>query len=336
MSDDSGADLAEDDAADEAAEAAEESAEDEGGLADGDFIRIEYTARTVEDGDLVDTTDREVAEEADVETEDREFEPRTLVLGAGQLFETVEQDIIGREVGDKGSVVVPAEEAFGEYDEEELRVVSVERLPEDDRYPGAHVDIDGEHGHVQTIVGSRARVDFNHPLAGEDIEYEYEILEQVDDPIEQARGMFQSYFDVELDMRLETEEVEEEVTVEPDEDADEDAEPTTETQTKEVETLYIESDPQLQFNQQWMFSKQQVAQDVIERLGIDRVVIEEVIEPQPSPMGGMGGMMGGGAGGEGVDLGDLEEAIEESDADAEELVEDLDIDDEAVEHPDDE
>ncbi|MFB6198313.1 MAG: peptidylprolyl isomerase, partial [Halobacteriaceae archaeon] len=197
--------------------------------------------------------------------------------------------------------------AFGEYDQDQVRTVSADKIPEDDRYPGAHVDVDGEHGHVETIIGGRARVDFNHPLAGEDIEYEYEVLDVVEDRIEKARGLMGSYFDVDLEMRIETDTVEEEVTTDEGE---------TEIEEVEKETLYIESDPQLQFNQQWMFSKQQIAQDLIEKLNIDRVIIEEIIE-SPAGQMGMGGMMGG------AGMGDLEGAIEDSDVDAEELADEL-------------
>jgi len=295
------------------AEAAEEAAD---GIQDGDFVRLAYTARTAEDGDLVDTTDAEVAEESDVDTEDQTFEPRTIVVGAGQIFEAVEDDVVGAEVGDTGSTVVPAAEAFGEFDEDDVRTVSTERIPEDNRYPGAHVDIDGEHGHVTTIIGGRARVDFNHPLAGEDVEYEWEVLDVVEDREEQAQGMIASYVDVDLDVDIRTDEVEEEVTVEPDED-DEDAEPETELQTVEKETLYIESVPQLQFDQQWMMGKQQIAQDLIDRLGIDRVIIQDVIDGSGGMMGGMGGMMGGAGGA------DLEEELEDAEVDADEIVEEL-------------
>jgi FKBP-type peptidyl-prolyl cis-trans isomerase SlyD len=303
--------------ADDAEEAAEETEEEPQGLQTDDFVRLAYTARTVEDGELVDTTDEEVAEESDVDTEDQTFEPRTLVLGAGQLFESVEEDIIGKEVGDTGSVVVPAAEAFGEYDDEEVRTVSAEKIPEDSRYPGAHVDVDGQHGHIVTIVGGRARVDFNHPLAGDDIEYEYEILGKVEDRVEQAQGLLNTYFDADLEMHIATDEVEEETTVE-----NEDGEEETEVETVEKETLYIESNPQLQFNQQWMMGKQQIAGDIIDRIGVDRVIIQETIDGSGmGPMGGMGGMMGGGAGGE--DLGDLEDAMDDADVDADELVEEL-------------
>ncbi|MFC7114912.1 peptidylprolyl isomerase [Natronoarchaeum sp. GCM10025703] len=288
------------------------------GLADGDFVRIAYTARTVEDGQLVDTTDAEVAEDEGVDDQEQTFEPRVIVLGEGHIFESVEEDIKGKEIGEEGEVVVPAEEAFGERDPDEVRTVSADKIPEDDRYPGAHVDLDGEHGHVEAIIGGRARVDFNHPLAGQDVKYEYELLEAVDDRVEQAKGLIGMYVDTDLEMWIETDEEEEEVVVESDDD-DEDAEPETETETVEKETLYIEATPQLSMNQQWMFSKQQIADDVTQKLDLDRIIIQETLGEGAGMMGGgMGGMMGGGMGG-----GDIEDALEDADVDADEIVEEL-------------
>ena len=303
----------------EETEAADE-ADEETGFQQGDFVKHAYTARTVDGDQLVDTTDPEVAEEEGV-GEDQEFSPRTVVLGQGHLFQAVEDDIVGKEAGDEGTVTVPAAEAFGEYDEEEVRTVSADKIPEDDRYPGAHVDVDGEHGHVETIIGGRARVDFNHPLAGEDVEYDYEILDAVEDRVEQAQGIVQMMLDMELEMWFETETVEEDQLVEPDED-DEDAEPETETVEVEKDTLYIEATPQLTMNQQWMMGKQQIAQQLTQLLDIDRIIVQEELGG-----GGMGmpGMMGGMGGGGDVDL---EEAVEDmdledEDIDADEIVEEI-------------
>ncbi|MFB6169610.1 MAG: peptidylprolyl isomerase [Haloarculaceae archaeon] len=314
-----------DDTGDEAADTAEQEAaeaEQQDGLQEGDFVRLDYTARTVEEGQLVDTTSQEIAEEEGV-ADENEFEPRTIVLGEGHIFESVEEDIIGKEVGDEGSVVVPAAEAFGEYDPDQVRTVSADKIPEDDRYPGAHVQIDGQEGHLETIIGGRARVDFNHPLAGEDIEYDYEILGEVEDRLEMAQGLLDMFLGMDLEMEFQTDEVEEERLVEPDED-DEEAEPETETEVVEKETLYIEATPQLTMNQQWMFQKQQIAQQLIDLLGIDRVIVQETIDGTGGMMGGMGGMMGGMGGGGGAGL---EEALEEADVDAEELAEELDAED---------
>jgi FKBP-type peptidyl-prolyl cis-trans isomerase SlyD len=309
-----------DDAADDEAEAAAT------GIQDGDFVKLDYTARTVENDQLVDTTSEAVAEEEGIEQEDQEFEPRTIVLGEGHLFDAVEDAIRGGEIGDTGSVVVPAADAFGEYDDDEVRTVSAEKIPEDNRHAGAQVQIDGQEGFVNTIIGGRARVDFNHPLAGQDVEYEYEILDVVDDEVEMAQGLFEMFFDVAPEMWIETDEVEEETMVEPDEDADDDAEPEFETEIVEKRSLYVESVPQLQMNQQWMFGKQQVAQQIMSHVDIDRVVVQEVIDGggMGGMMGGMGGMMGGMGGGEGADAEAVEEALEDADVDADEIAAELD------------
>jgi FKBP-type peptidyl-prolyl cis-trans isomerase SlyD len=300
------------------AEQADESSDEQGGFEEGDFVELAYDAFTVDSEELVDTTDEELAEEEGVDTDEQDFSPRTIVIGEGHIFEDVEDELVGQSVGDEGTVVV--EQAFDEYDEEEVRTVSANKIPEDERYPGAHVDVDGEHGHVEAIIGGRARVDFNHPLAGEDVEYDYEVVGEVTDREEQAVGFLKMMFDVELDVDLETEEVEEEVTEET-----EDGETETTTETVEKETLYIEQSQQLQFNQQWMMGKSQVLNQVIDMLDIDRVIVQEIIDGQPAGMPGMGGMMGGAGGGEG--LGDVEDALEDADVDADEIVEELEDED---------
>jgi len=281
----------------------QESQPAETGLQEGDFVLLDYTARTVEDGRLVDTTDPEVAQEEDVDA-DQEFAPRTVVLGEGHIFGSVEDDIVGKEVGDTGTVTVAASEAFGTYDEDEVRTISKDKIPEDDRYPGAQVRIDGQEGFVETIIGGRARVDFNHPLAGDDIEYEYEVVDVVEDREEKAAGLLDMFLDLDLEIWFQT-------------DAQEEPEPEFETVEVEKETLYIEATPELTMNQQWMMQKQQLGRQLIDLLDIDRIIVQETIDGggmgMPGMMGGMGGMGGG----------DVEEAFEEADIDADELAEEL-------------
>ena len=308
------------DAAESQADAEDDVAED--AIQDGDFVRLAYTLRTTDDGRVVDTTDQETAEEAEIDTDEYEFEPRVIVVGAGHVFESVDEALIGAEVGDTGTVDIAAAEAFGEYDDDEVRTVSANKIDEESRYPGAQVQIDGDQGQIVTIVSGRARVDFNHPLAGEDLEYDYEILDVVDDREEQAASMLEMYLQQAPEVWIETDTVEEEQVVESDED-DEDAEPETETVEVEKETLYIEATPQMTMNQQWMFSKQQIAQDLMDRLDLDRVIVQETIDGMGGMMGGLGGMMGG-AGGAAPE--DIEEAIEDVDVDADELADELDAD----------
>ncbi|MGM0590172.1 MAG: FKBP-type peptidyl-prolyl cis-trans isomerase [Halobacteriota archaeon] len=301
-------------------EESEEPEEELEGIQDGDFVRLDYTVRTTgEDGTVVDTTRKDVAEEAGIDDEDYDFSPRTVVVGAGHVFPGVDEDLIGKEPGDSGTVTIPTDQAFGEFDPDDVRTISVEKIDEDDRYPGAQVTIGGEQGHVETVIGGRARVDFNHPLAGEELEYEYEIVGLVEDRTERAQGLLQMYLQSAPEVWIQTDEVEEETVVEPDEE-DEDAEPETTTEVVEKESLYVEATPQMTMNQRWLFSKQQIAQDLIDRLDLDRVVVQETIE-------GLGGMMGGMMGGMGgAGAADVEAALEDVDVDADELVEELEAD----------
>jgi FKBP-type peptidyl-prolyl cis-trans isomerase SlyD len=306
---------------DPAAEEEQEPEEEPTGLQEGDFIRLAYTARTAEGGQLVDTTDPDVAEEEGVGDQGT-FEPRVISLGSGHLFESVEQAVVGKEAGETGNITIPALEAFGEYDESEVETVAASKIDEDDRYPGARLQIDGQQGTLETIIGGRARVDFNHPLAGEDIEYDFEVVDVVDDELKRAEGLLNMFLDMELEMRIEDEEVEETRVEQPDEDA-EDAEPETVTEMIDKRTLYVEATPQLSMNQQWMFQKQQIAQEIIDKTQIDRIIIEEVLDGTGGMMGGMGGMMGGAGAPGGTAETDIEEALEEADIDADEIADEL-------------
>jgi FKBP-type peptidyl-prolyl cis-trans isomerase SlyD len=293
------------------------------GLQDGDFVRIEYTVRTVDDGQVVDTTSEDIAEEAGIDQENHAFEPRTVVLGAGHVFRAVDEALVGETVGDEGTVHVDAVEAFGAFDPDDVRTVSAEKIDEDDRYPGANVTVDGQQGHIETIIGGRARVDFNHPLAGEDLKYEYEVVGVVEDREEQASGLLEMYLDQTPEVWIETDEVEEEEQVQVETEADdEEAAPEFETQIRmvEKETLYIEATPQMTMNQQWLFQKQQIAQQIMDQLDLDRVIVQETIDGTGGMMGGMGGMMGGMGGAGGADV---EQALEDVDVDADEIVEEI-------------
>jgi len=304
------------------AEATDADDADAEGLQDGDFVELDYTLRTTDDDEVIDTTHESVAEEAGIaDEENRDFTPRTIIIGDGHVFESVDESLRGSEVGDGDSVIITPEEGFGEYDPEEVRTVSADKIPEDDRYPGATVQIDRQQGHIETIIGGRARVNFNHPLAGEELEYDYEIAAVVDDREQQAEGILGMQLQEVPDLWIATDSVDEEVTVEPDND-DEDAEPTTETQTVEKETLYIEATQQLTMNQQWMMGKTQIAQELTDKLGLDRVIVQEILDGG-GMMGGMGGMMGGMGGGDVEDaLDDVD--LDDVDLDADELAESLD------------
>jgi FKBP-type peptidyl-prolyl cis-trans isomerase SlyD len=67
-----------------------------------------------------------------------------------------------------------------------------------------------------------------------------------------------------------------------------------------------------------MMQKQQIAQQIIDLTGVDRILVQEILDGSGM---GMPGMMGG-MGGAGGDV-DIEEALEEADIDADEIADEL-------------
>jgi FKBP-type peptidyl-prolyl cis-trans isomerase SlyD len=329
--------MSDDESADEAATDGNDDEGSEGetadGLQEGDFVALDFTAWTGEGDEkrIIDTTDPEVAADEGLDDGEREFEPRTIVLGEGFLFDAVEDAIVGEEVGYSDTVTVPAAEAFGEHDPEEVETVSADQIPEDDRYPGAQVQIDGQQGYLETIIGGRARVDFNHPLAGDDVTYDFEVVDEIEGVTDRAAGLLELKVGVDLDVSEGTETRTVTRLEEPDEAEgegddggeggdEEGAEPEEVEEEEEVDVLYIEATPELSMNQQWMFQKQQLTHDLMHRFDVGRVVVRETFDDADMHGGGMGGMPGMG----GMGMEDLQAQLDDEDledVDVEELVE---------------
>ena len=162
----------------------------------GDFVRISYTAK-LEDGTVIDSTDESVAKEHGVYEEGARYGDIVVVVGEGHVLKGLDEDLEGKEVGYKGTVEVPPEKAFGEYDPENKEVVSITKFSEKPM-PGQRVRIGEKTGVVEKVIGRRAIVDFNHPLAGKKIIFEYEIKELIEKPEEKVKYLFLIYTGREL------------------------------------------------------------------------------------------------------------------------------------------
>jgi peptidylprolyl isomerase len=108
-----------------------------------------------------------------------------LVIGEGELFPQVEEALIGMAPGEKKTVMISAEEAFGLFDETKVFSVPVADLPEDfDAVEGDELILSGEDDEeigvtVVEITDTEITFDANHPLAGQNLTFELDLLEIV-------------------------------------------------------------------------------------------------------------------------------------------------------------
>lgn len=151
----------------------------------GDFIRIEYTEMV--EGQVIATTDKDVATEKGIFSEDAQYGPHLIVVGAGQLVKGYEDDLIGKEIGYSGTVEIAPENAFGLRDPKLVEIVPINRFKEQKPVPGMRVGVENKVGTVTRVIGRKVNVDFNHPLAGRTIVYDYKIVENIDDQLEKLK-----------------------------------------------------------------------------------------------------------------------------------------------------
>lgn len=139
-------------------------------LADGDFVRIEYTARAVDSGHVVDTTDPAVAADADIDGLAADG-PIVIVLGEGHVFEPVEEAIRAVGVGRSTTITVDPDNAFGERDPHKRETVPASLIPTDRREAGQTVSVAGRECVIESVNDETAHLDYNHSLAGVTLEY---------------------------------------------------------------------------------------------------------------------------------------------------------------------
>jgi FKBP-type peptidyl-prolyl cis-trans isomerase SlyD len=157
----------------------------------GDFIRLSFTGRLA-DGSAFDTTDEQVAKENGIYDEQKKYSPMTVIVGSGFLVEGLEEDLIGKKSGYRGSVRVEPGKGFGDRSLDAIEIVPVKKF-EGKAEPGQMVDFDGKIGVVESVAGGRAKVDYNEPLAGKTLVYDYRIESVIRDRKEKIAALLHGY-----------------------------------------------------------------------------------------------------------------------------------------------
>ncbi len=110
----------------------------------------------------------------------RGADPLSCVEGAGQIIEGLEESLLGMKAGEKRMIVVAPERAYGVREEALIQKVPRDRLPVEDIRVGDQFQTGPDRQSpivtVVAIEGSEVLLDANHPLAGEELHFEVELL----------------------------------------------------------------------------------------------------------------------------------------------------------------
>lgn len=108
--------------------------------------------------------------------------PLEYTHGAGQIIQGLEEELERMAIGDKKTVHIQAEKAYGPVLQEAIKRVPKEAIMNADQLKVGDMVGASNGGHtfravVKEITDKEITLDFNHPLAGKDLTFEVELKE---------------------------------------------------------------------------------------------------------------------------------------------------------------
>lgn len=158
-----------------------------------DFVEIEFVAR-VKGGEIFDTNIPSEVKKAQLEI--KEVKPYVLSVGQEMIIKGLDNDLEGKEVGKEYTVEIKPEEAYGKRNPQLVKMIPMAAFKEHNIMPqrGMQFNIDNQAVKVVSVSGGRVLTDFNNPLAGKNVVYEYKILREVKDQKEQINAVQEFMF----------------------------------------------------------------------------------------------------------------------------------------------
>jgi len=157
----------------------------------GDFILVKLTAKT-QKGKIFQVSSEEDARRAGIYNEENAkrgyYEPEFVIVGKpGFLNEGLTEIIEGMNFFEKKSVRIPPNKAFGKRDPSKIERIGIAKFRKINEGKNPEIGQDfvkkgtGQRGTVTNIMQGKVIIDYNHPLAGQNIDYNLEIIDKIED-----------------------------------------------------------------------------------------------------------------------------------------------------------
>ena len=134
----------------------------------GRKVRVELVGR-LDDGTLFDVATTE--------------NPVEFTVGQGEIIRGLEEAVVEMQPGEIRIARVAAQNGFGPYDRGKVIQIGLDKFPQEAApEPGKQIVLETAEGDslpckVQAVAGSKVTLDFNHPLAGKDLNFYLKLLE---------------------------------------------------------------------------------------------------------------------------------------------------------------
>ena len=109
-------------------------------------------------------------------------EPLAYIHGQGDIVPGLERALLGKSAGDRVQITVSPEQGYGEWDEDKVQTVPRAAFEDGGEIePGMRFQAQGEDGEdvivtVTRVSNDEVTIDANHPLAGQTLSFDVEIV----------------------------------------------------------------------------------------------------------------------------------------------------------------
>lgn len=135
---------------------------------EGDTVKIHYTG-TFDDGNVFDSSEKR--------------DPIEFVVGEGKVIKGFDKAVTGMKVDEEKDVKISPAQGYGERDDRLVRPFPKSKLPPEPKpQPGMILSLKGPNGQtvmakIDSIDGDDVLLDFNHPLAGKNLNFKLRLVE---------------------------------------------------------------------------------------------------------------------------------------------------------------
>ena len=103
-------------------------------------------------------------------------------VGSGQMIPGFDSAVNGMALGEKKNVQMPPDQAYGDRNPDAIRDVPKQSFPDDFEFVEGGIVEGSSNGHalrgtIQEVSNNSVTIDFNHPMAGQDLNFEIELIE---------------------------------------------------------------------------------------------------------------------------------------------------------------
>ena len=133
----------------------------------GDTVKVHYQGK-LKNGETFDSSEGR--------------EPLEFKVGSGSVIAGFDNGVLDMKPGDKKTLEIPADQAYGPRNEELIIEFSNDKLPADMKpEEGMQLQLSSQDGQVYPVVVTEVKedgvvLDANHPLAGKDLIFDIELV----------------------------------------------------------------------------------------------------------------------------------------------------------------